>query len=441
MITFFFRLETSKKLKDGTHPIYLCFKGTEGEKTRWYRHYTGRSAAKKHWLGKGNKKRVSATAPLATATNSRLEYLYTNADAVITNAKNLQHDLTIDYIKARFEKEVLGKPEGGTQKPVLSFYDHLKQFIASKANIFQPATLKTYTTLLKSLQEFEKATGYKVDFGTINSAFHTLYTQYLIVNTGVINNTIAKRIATLKAFLGEMKKQKVNTYTDFEDFTASRDYDTTLMHLTEKELMQLEGLKLKPNSTEDHVRDVFCFASHTGLRYSDWEGRTPDNIQMVKHEGVVVPALVFMMIKVHKKVTVPLDDYAMSIITKYKDHAKATGRLFPVYSNQETNRTLKAIAKDAGIDDVIIEVKKSGANRKDHTNAKHEILTCHDARNTYATLYLERGGRPEVLKNLLGHSEIKQTMRYVKITEKAVFADHIKLNANTGKVVKLKKPA
>jgi cellulose synthase/poly-beta-1,6-N-acetylglucosamine synthase-like glycosyltransferase len=46
MITFFFRLETSKKLKDGTHPIYLSFKSSDG-KVKWYRHYTGRYLRKR----------------------------------------------------------------------------------------------------------------------------------------------------------------------------------------------------------------------------------------------------------------------------------------------------------------------------------------------------------------------------------------------------------
>lgn len=444
MITFFFRLETSKTLKDGTHPIYLCFKSKEGIKTKWYRHYTGRSAHKKQWIGKGNKKRVSAAAPGAGITNSRLEYLYTGADAIITNAKNLKHDLTIEYFKNRFENEILNKNEKNQSQPVkISFFDHLQNFIDSKKNIFQPATIKTYITLKKSLQDFEAASGYKVEFDCINQLFITLYTKYLIEDTGVINNTLAKRVATLKAFLAEMKKLKINTCTDFESFEASRNYETTIMYLTEKELLQLQNLEVQPNTTAAHIKDAFCFSCHTGIRFSDWNNLTPDNIVLVNHGASIVQAIKFTMFKVHKEVIVPLDEYALSIIEKYKEYATIHGKLFPVYTNQETNRTLKDLAKEAKINDVIIEVKKSGANRKTYTNAKHEILTCHDARNTYATLYLEQGGRPEVLKKLLGHSDIKQTMRYVKITEKAVIDDYIKMTniTNKGKIVELKQPA
>ena len=276
------------------------------------------------------------------------------------------------------------------------------------------------------MQDFEKAIGYKIEFASINHIFITLYTKYLIEDTGVINNTLAKRIATLKAFLSEMKKQKVNAYADYENFEASRNYETTIMYLTEPELMQLYNLQTEGNTIEDRIKDAFCFACHTGIRFSDWGGLTPDNIVQVNHEGKLIKVLKFTMFKVHKEVTVPLNSKALSIIDKYKDYAKGNGALFPVYSNQETNRTLKDLAKKAKINDVITEVKKSGANRITYTNAKHEILTCHDARNTYATLYLEKGGRPEVLQRILGHSDIKQTMRYVKIVEKAVFTDFLK---------------
>lgn len=444
MATVYFQLERSKTLKDKTHPIYLVLKLKEGGKEKRYRHYTGRSALEKYWIGEGSKKRVSATAPGAGITNERLETLRLGADAVITNAQNLKHNLTLEYFKERFTTEVLGRmPEPEPEPVKTSFFEHLQNFIDSKQNIFQPATIKTYITLKKSLQEFEKTSGYKVEFETVNQLFISLYTKYLIEDTGVINNTLAKRVATLKAFLGEMKKLKINACNDFESFEASRNYETTIMYLTERELLQLQDLAVKPDTTEAHVRDAFCFACHTGIRFSDWEGLTPDNIVLVNHEGRIVKALKFTMFKVHKEVIVPLDEYALSIIDKYRNYAATHGKLFPVYTNQETNRTLKNLAKDAKITDVIIEVKKSGANRKTYTNPKHEILTCHDARNTFATLYLEKGGRPEVLKKLLGHSDIKQTMRYVKITEKAVIADHIKLTStrDKGKVIELKQPA
>ncbi len=441
MPTLYFQLERTKTLKDKTHPIYLVLKLKQGNSEKRFRHYTGRSAFNKHWIGEGANKRVSGKAPGAGITNDRLETLRTGADAIITNTKNIKATLTLDYFKERFYSEVIGKIKEPEPQPVrVSFFEHLQNFIEAKQNVFQPATIKTYNTLKKSLQEFEKAIGYKVEFESINHIFITLYTKYLIEDTGVINNTLAKRIATLKAFLAEMKKQKINAYTDYENFEASRNYETTIMYLTEPELMQLYNLETESNTIEDHIKDTFCFSCFTGIRFSDWCNLKPENIVQVNHEGKIVKALKFTMYKVHKEVTVPLNNKALSIIDKHKDYSASHGNLFPVYSNQETNRTLKDLAKKAKINDVILEVKKSGAKRITYNNAKHEILTCHDARNTYATLYLEKGGRPEVLQRILGHSDIKQTMRYVKIVEKAVFTDYFKTEKKA-KVLPMKKLA
>ncbi|MEO5997693.1 MAG: tyrosine-type recombinase/integrase [Chitinophagaceae bacterium] len=377
-------------------------------------------------VGRGGTKKVSSRAPGAGIANSRLQTLRRGADTIITNAKNLKADFSLNYFKERFYREVIGIVEKQPpQTAQISFFQHLENFIVSKQSIFQPATIKTYITLKKSLQQFEEVTGYKLAFDTINHIFITLYKKYLIEDTGVINNTIAKRIATLKAFLTEMGKQKISTNSDYENFEASRNYETTVMYLTEHEMMDLFELKTEKNSTEQHVQDVFCFSCFTGIRFSDWGSLKPENIVQIHQDGHTVPVLKFTMFKVHKEVIVPLNHHALSKIQKYKGYSNETGYLFPLYTNQETNRTLKDLTKRAEINEIIVEVKKSGANRITYTDPKHKILTCHDARNTYATLYLEKGGRPEVLQRILGHTDIKQTMRYVKIIPKSIITDHL----------------
>lgn len=150
MATLYFQLERSKKLKDDTHPIYLVLKIKEGSKEKRFRHYTGRSALHKHWIGEGESKKVSAKAPGAGITNDRLETLRTGVDAIITNAKNVKAYFTLDYFKERFYDEVIGKVKEPELEPVqVSFFEHMQNFIEAKQNIFQPATIKTYIHIKK----------------------------------------------------------------------------------------------------------------------------------------------------------------------------------------------------------------------------------------------------------------------------------------------------
>lgn len=72
------------------------------------------------------------------------------------------------------------------------------------------------------------------------------------------------------------------------------------------------------------------------------------------------------------------------------------GTVFNCYADPVTNRYLKEIATAVGI-------KKN--------------VSYHMSRHTFSTNYLNRGGSVEVLKELLGHSDIKTTMAYVHMTD------------------------
>ena len=45
-------------------------------------------------------------------------------------------------------------------------------------------------------------------------------------------------------------------------------------------------------------------------------------------------------------------------------------------------------------------------------------ISFHSARHTFATLFLEKLNDVAVLQQLLGHSNIRQTMEYVHVSEK-----------------------
>lgn len=84
------------------------------------------------------------------------------------------------------------------------------------------------------------------------------------------------------------------------------------------------------------------------------------------------------------------------IITKYEGKTK-DGMLLPVLSNQKINAYLKEIADLCGI-------KKR--------------LSYHLARHTFATMSLSKGVPIESVSKMLGHTNIKTTQIYARITNK-----------------------
>lgn len=102
-------------------------------------------------------------------------------------------------------------------------------------------------------------------------------------------------------------------------------------------------------------------------------------------------------------INVVLSDGAKRIIEKYKDYPKKKkGHVFPVFSNQKTNQYLKEIATACGID---------------------KELTFHMARHTFATLTLSKGVPIESVSRMLGHTNIRTTQVYAKITNKKIEHD------------------
>lgn len=80
--------------------------------------------------------------------------------------------------------------------------------------------------------------------------------------------------------------------------------------------------------------------------------------------------------------------------------------MFKKFTNKHTNDTLKDIAKIAGI----------------KTN-----ITFHVAIHTFATLALNKGVPMEVVSKLLGHSQIKTTEIYAKVSDQYKFLELKKL--------------
>lgn len=146
------------------------------------------------------------------------------------------------------------------------------------------------------------------------------------------------------------------------------------------------------------VRDLFIFSCFTGLAYIDVKALTPNKIVRLAN----VDWIISKRIKTETPINVVLSDGAKHIIEKYKDAPKKKGHVFPVLSNQKTNQYLKEIATACGID---------------------KELTFHMARHTFATLTLSKGVPIESVSRMLGHTNIRTTQVYAKITNKKIEHD------------------
>ena len=160
---------------------------------------------------------------------------------------------------------------------------------------------------------------------------------------------------------------------------------------------ELEIIKNKEFDIErlEKVRDIFVFACWTGLAYVDTYKLTYDNIK-IGVDGK--PWIMTKRAKTDTIVTVPLLDVPLAIIEKYR--GKQDDKVLPTLSNQKMNSYLKEIGTVCGIE---------------------KRLSFHLARHTFAsTTTLAKGVSIEAVSKMLGHTNIRTTQIYARVTENLI---------------------
>ena len=167
--------------------------------------------------------------------------------------------------------------------------------------------------------------------------------------------------------------------------------------MTEDELLRM-GAHEMPSKRLGVVRDAFLFSCFTGLSYGDVCKLTTNEF---KCEGNDV-WLITKRNKTGTDVRLPLMDVPLRIFNKYVEN-RVSERIFPLMSNQKVNDYLKEIAAICGIE---------------------QRVTFHLARHTFATtVTLEHGVPIETVSKLLGHTDIKTTQIYARITKRKIESD------------------
>ena len=169
-------------------------------------------------------------------------------------------------------------------------------------------------------------------------------------------------------------------------------------YVTKEEIHTLMNTEM-PDKTHELVRDLFLFSVFTGLAYSDVKNLTTDNLQTFFDGNLWI---ITRRKKTNTESNIRLLDVPRKIIEKYKGMTR-DNKVFPMPSNTTCNKRLKAIAELCGI--------------KTH-------LTYHVARHSAATTILLSNGVPiETVSRLLGHTNIKTTQIYAKITAQKISQD------------------
>ncbi len=324
--------------------------------------------------------------------NSQLQ----NIKAELVDAYH-QHEHSPDYHIEKVKASYLGYENH--PKQFLKYYERfLDKLREEVGKTISSASLQKYGVIKKHFADFIKK-----EYGRSDIAFPELnyevikgFYHYLVVHADHQNNTASRALKTLKTVVLNALKDGTLKQDPFRDVRIHMD-PVDRGFLTDVEVALIIDADIEANTNIEFVRDVFLFACFTGLAYIDVANLTYDNIKDVDDRQWIVTSRQKTKVSSH----IPLLSIPLQVIEKYRGKADGN-KVFPMLSNQKMNDNLKKIARICNI-------------QKD--------LTFHLARHTFATMLLSKGVPIESVSRMLGHTNIKTTQLYAKITSKKVEQD------------------
>lgn len=265
---------------------------------------------------------------------------------------------------------------------------------------YSESSIKMYNTVLRDLKTFAETRG-EIDFQDLDYSWFVTFRDYVYRELnrrtgGGTDNTVRKKLETLKMFLNDATRRGFNDSLAFRavDMKTLRlrktPSDTT--YLTDDELDQLYNADLSDYPSLERVRDAFVVGCLTGARYSDWAQVNDDNIKVV--DGI--PLLMFYSKKTGELSVVPVRPIVREVLNKYN------GKL-PLLTNQKTNVAIKKAARLAGLVQPTSESRVHKGRKDVTTEPKYKFITTHTARRTLVTSLRGKGYTFDEISILTGH--------------------------------------
>ncbi len=308
--------------------------------------------------------------------NERISVIRRSVEELVNNS--IAHHETLDLTKLKMIKSVNSDNE--------SFISFIEQ--RSRKRVVRDSTRERYDVFLRKFKAYGKIKSFEditvENIKDFNEWLHTFnYCQ----------GTIHNYHKMLKIFANEavvLDKISANPYDKLKG-TISRGEKRIIDYLTRDEMLAVENAEITNVMTE-HARDLFVFQMYTGMGYSDMaafdiSAYTIEDGRYVKSDTRVKSGVRYVS---------QLLPPALAVLQKYNNR-------LPIMCNADYNRALKTVQACAGI-------KKN--------------MHSHLARSTFATFMLSNGCSIQNVSRMLGHTNLKQTIRYAEILEKDVRSDY-----------------
>ena len=294
-----------------------------------------------------------------------------------TKIDQLQNEETLKVANALKAKRILEIQEGRVGIRTRSRKDMLlTDFIKEQQEGYRKQGKPGYALTLSKIARWLNDYGKKTTLMTVDKEYVLDFCRHMRDND-LSEGTIFMYFSNLNTVFNNAYRaglMQENPISRIERSRKPKQPETTREYLTLDEVKVLS----KTRCGNGDVKSAFLFACFTGLRLSDIEALSWEQIRKVEsgHQ------LEMRQTKTRKNVFIPLSANAMSSLPR----SRKSGRVFQnLPSRNEIGTNIARWVKKAGI-------------------TKH--ITFHCSRHTYATLLITYGADIYTVSSLLGHTDV-----------------------------------
>jgi integrase len=265
-------------------------------------------------------------------------------------------------------------------------------------------TWKVLQTWKNHLQSFAKETGQELSFDSINANFRQDFLTWCYEEKEHSQNYVSKGLDIIAQFITAAREASLteNTYTNSKAWKLKK-LPTPTIALSEAELEQIFKLDLSnlPPGYQK-ARQLFLLGAYTGLRHSDYKRISKGHT--ITENGKKKIAIYAK--KTRKEVNIPLHPNLEAILEECNYQA-------PKLSSQKFNKYIKEVAQKAEITEQRAIIDGTKGEAEEIFKPKHELISSHTARRTFATVALINGWPSRLVMAITGHSTEAQLNKYI----------------------------
>lgn len=272
-----------------------------------------------------------------------------------------------------------------------TFYDFVTAAMKKTSVRIELSTLLTHHSVISKMRSYAP----DLTFDDITKEWLDDYYLYLRKELGNNDNTAYKNMAVLKKYVRLAYKDGYMDENPFEEWMI-RKIKTNCVYLTEEELETLVDL-YRHGRLEYKLHktlEFFLFMCFSSLHIGD--------VKRLQLEQFTDTSFTYFRMKLKNRkpepIVVPISNPLASLLREIVGPRKKGPVFESTQADQTMNRNLKEIAEIAGL---------------------NKVLTHKVGRHTFATIYLRKTKDIASLREILGHSDISETLIYAHVLDES----------------------